>query len=99
MQRLMRRFRVLIHGAFSARVKLAHEVDARGFYTTRWVVAADKQTSVSKAFQSTRRELEQRSDVRDGLVTAEMEAEGVDPGSWWRWLRGGGRGFAFYENE
>ena len=99
MRRLMYCFRVLIHGAFTARVLLAPEVNARGFYTTRWVVAADKQTAVSKAFQSARRELEQWSDVRDGLVAVDMEAEEVDAGSWWRWLRGGGRGFAFYGDD
>ena len=92
-------FRVIIHGAFSARVRLAPDVDTRGFYTTKWVVAPDKQTAVSKAVQSARRELEQWSDVGDGLVAVDIEAEDVDSGSWWRWLRGDGRGFAFYGDD
>lgn len=92
-------FRVLIHGDFTARVKLAPDAHARGFYTTRWVVAFDETTAVRKAFASARRELNWWSDVRDGLVSVEMEAEEVDFGSWWRWLKGGGRGFAFYTED
>jgi hypothetical protein len=95
----MRCFLVLIHGAFTAAVQLAPEVDAHGFYTTRWVVAFDKQNAVRKAFQSARRELNQWSDVRDGLVQVEMEAEKVEAGSWWRWLKGGRGGFSFYGDE
>lgn len=92
-------FRVLIHGAFTARVTLAPEAEARGFYTTRWVIASDKATAIRKAFSSARTELNQWSDVRDGLVAVEMEAEEVHAGSWWRWLKGGGRGFAFYTED
>jgi len=93
-------FRILIHGDFTARVKLAPEMaHARGFYTTRWVMASDKATAIRKAFSSARTELNQWSDVRDGLVAVEMEAEEVDAGSWWRWLKGGGRGFVFYTED
>jgi hypothetical protein len=92
-------FVVLIHGAFSAAVKLAPEVDAQGFYTTRWVVAVNKKNAIRKAFLSARRELNQWSDVRDGLVRVDMQAEEVEPGSWWRWLKGGGRGFSFYDDH
>jgi hypothetical protein len=89
-------FRVLIHGDFTERMTLASEVAARGFYTTRWVVASDKATAVRKALNSARTELNRLPDVGDGRVAVEMEAEEVDGGSWWRWLKGGGRGFAFY---
>ena len=92
-------FRVIIHGAFSAMVLLDSELGARGFYTTRWVVASDLEGAISKAFRSARRELNQWSDIRDGLIAVEMEDEEVAQGSWWRLLKGGGRGFAFYEKE
>ena len=93
----MRCHRVSIHGTFDPRVRLAREVEAAGFYTTRWVVAANEQKAVTRALRSARSELDQYSDVRDGLVAVQMEVEEVAPGSWWRWLqKGGGRGFSFY---
>ena len=95
----MRCFHVLIHGQFSERVCLAREVPARGFYTSRWVLARSHETAVHKAFRSAEQELQQWDDVRDGLVGVGMGAEEVEAGSWWRWLRGGGRGFAFYGEE
>jgi hypothetical protein len=96
---LMRCFRVLIHGAFSPRLKLASAPSAGGFYTTRWVVAAHADAAIAKAFQAARHELEQWAEFRDGLIGVQMEAEEVGPGSLWRWLKGGGRGFAFYTDE
>ena len=96
---IVRCFRVLIRGDFTARVTLAPEMAARGFYTTRWVVASDEETAVRKAFNSARAELNRWSDLRDGLVAVEMEVEDVDGGSWWRWLKGGGRGFTFYPED
>jgi hypothetical protein len=95
----VRCFHILIHGQFDERVRLAPEVPARGFYTSRWVVADGEKTAIRKAFLSAERELHQWSEVRDGLVGVSMEAEEVGPGSWWRWLRGGGRGFAFSGEE
>lgn len=96
----MRCFLVLIHGAFRPRLNFGSEQSARGFYTTRWVVTADEQTAITRAFGSARRELsEEHADIRDGLVSIDMEAEEVAPRSWWRWLKGGGRGFAFYTDE
>ena len=92
----VRCFCVIIHGEFNERVRLAPDVPARGFYTSRWVLADGEETAVRKAFHSAEQELQQWSDVRDGLVEVRMEAEEVSNGSWWRWLRGGGRGFAFY---
>jgi hypothetical protein len=92
----MQCFQVIIHGAFNSPVAFAPETGVRGFYTTRWVATTDSQRAVSKAFRSARRELNQWPDVRDGLVAVEMEAEDVAAGSWWRWLKGGGRGFTFY---
>ena len=94
---LVRCFLVLIHGAFRPRLNLDSEMTARGFYTSRWVVTSDEQAAIRKAFDSARRELvAKQADIRDGLVAIEMEAEQVEPGSWWRWLTGGGRGFTFY---
>jgi hypothetical protein len=95
----MRCFRVLIHGAFSPRLKFASAPSASGFYTTRWVVTANAGAAIAKAFQATLSELERWADVRDGLIGVEMKAEEVASGSWWRWLKGGGRGFAFYTDE
>ena len=95
----MRCFYVLVQGSFTARVALAPEMEAHGFYTTRWVVAFDKLAAMRKAFRLVRRELEQWSDVRDGLVAVEMQAEEIGAGSWWRWLKGGGRGFSFYGED
>jgi hypothetical protein len=92
-------YRVIIHGAFSAQVKLDWEVPAQGFYTTRWVVASNRQTAIAKAFLSARRELDRWADIRDGLIAIDMEATDVGPGSWWRWLKSGGRGFSFYAEE
>jgi hypothetical protein len=75
-------------------------MSARGFYTTRWVVAFDERSATTKAFGSARRELMQmHADIRDRLVSVEMELEEIAPGSWWRWLKGGGRGFSFYLDE
>jgi len=82
-----------------APLQLAPEAVAHGFYTTRWVVAVDEEAAVRKAFGSARRELSRWSDVRDGLVAVEMVAEEVDAGSWWRWLKGGGRGFTFFTED
>lgn len=96
----MRCFRVLIHGQFERFVQLGTEdTRARGFYTTRWIVADAKDNAISKAFESAKAELQQWSDIRDGLVAIQMEADDVSAGSWWRWLRGGGRGFAFYTDD
>lgn len=96
----MRCFLVLIHGAFRPRLNFGAELSAHGFYTTRWVVTSNKQTAIAKAFKSARRELmEAQADIRDHLVSIEMEVEQVEPGSWWRWLKGGGRGFSFYTDE
>ena len=92
-------FHVLIHGEFSERVRLSPEVPVIGFYTSRWVLASSDKSAVSKAFRSAELELQQWADVRDGLVGVSMEAEEVAAGSWWRWLRGGGRGFTFYSEE
>ncbi len=93
----MRCFSVLIHGAFRPRLNCGSELSARGFYTTRWVVTSDEHTAIGNAFDSARRELTaEQPDIRDGLVAIEMEAEEVAPGSWWRWLKGGGHGFTFY---
>ena len=92
----MRIFHVLIHGGFTARVRLAPEVSTQGFYTSRWVLARDEAAAVQKAFRSARAELDQWDDIRDGLVSVNFEAEETGPGSLWRWLRGGGRGFTFY---
>jgi hypothetical protein len=92
-------FQALIHGAFTAHVRLVPEVEARGFYTTRWVLARNEAEAAKKAFRSARQELNQWSDLRDGLVSVTMEVEEIGPGSIWRWLRGGGRGFTFYEQE
>jgi hypothetical protein len=93
-------FQVRIHGEFDVHVAGGSTPwSARGFVTTRWVVAAGVENAVQKAFRSARRELDQWSDVRDGLVSIRMEADEVRRGSWWRWLRGGGRGFAFYEKD
>jgi hypothetical protein len=97
---VVRCFRVLIHGQFERLVQLGPaEVETRGFYTTRWVVADAEQSAIRKAFQSAKLELQQWSDIRDGLVSIDLEAEDVSPGSWWRWLRGGGKGFAFYIDD
>ena len=68
-------------------------------YTTRWVIAEAGEAAVRKAFRSAERELQEWSDVRDGLVGIKMEAENVSAGSLWRWVRGGGRGFAFYVDD
>jgi hypothetical protein len=96
----VRCFRVLIHGQFERLVQLGPaEVETLGFYTTRWVVADAKEDAIRKAFRSAKRELQQWSDIRDGLVGIEMEAEDIGAGSWWRWLRGGGKGFAFYAED
>src|SRR4028119_171554 len=96
MSEAVRCFRVLIHGQFERRVHLGPaDRQARGFYTTRWVVAGTRDEAVRKAFGLAKRELEQWSDIRDGLIGIKMEAEELNSGSWWRWLRGGGRGFAF----
>lgn len=95
----VRCFRVLIHGVFKPLLRLDQEQGAEGFYTTRWVVAADQQTAIGKAFHSARRELGKWGDVRDGLIAVQMEAEEVASGSWWRWLKSGGRGFAFYTDD
>jgi hypothetical protein len=96
----VRCFVVLIHGAFRPRLSFGPEISARGFYTTRWVVTFDAGTAVAKAFASARRELMQKhADIRDRLVSIEMEAEAVERGSWWRWLKGGGRGFSFYTDD
>lgn len=96
----MRYFQVLIHGAFRPRLNFGSELGARGFYTTRWVVTADERTAIAKAINSARRELVQKqADIRDGLVSIEMEAEEVAPASWWRWLKSGGRGFTFYSEK
>lgn len=93
-------FRVLIHGEFNRLVRLgAADVETRGFYTTRWVIAATKESAVRRAFRSAHVELEEWSDIRDGLVAIDMEAEDVSLASWWRWFRGGGRGFAFYFDD
>jgi len=63
-------------------------------------VTSDVQTATTKAFNSAWRELQQKqADIRDGLVSIDMEAEEVTSGSWWRWLKGGGRRFAFYTEE
>ena len=100
MPRPVRCFQVFIHGQFEERVRLGpDDVEARGFYATRWVVADAEETAIRKAFQSAERELQQWSVVRDGLGGIKMQAEGVNTGSMWRWLRGGGRGFAFYVEE
>jgi hypothetical protein len=96
----VRCFRVLIHGQFERLVRLGPaDVEARGFYTTRWVAADAEENAIRKAFQSAKLELQQWSDIRDGLVGIDMEAEDVSAGSWWRWLRGGGKGFAFYVDD
>lgn len=96
----MRCFVVLIHGAFRPRLNFGSDLSARGFYTTRWVVTSDEQAAIGKAFNSARRELAaSQTDIRDGLVAIEMEAEEVRPGSWWRWLKDGGRGFSFYTDD
>jgi len=93
-------FRVLVHGAFTAHVRLNPEVQARGFYTTRWVFARDEAAAAEKAFNSARSELKKWSDVRDGLVSVAMDAEDVQAtGPWHIVFRGGGRGFAFYGEE
>ena len=95
----VRCFRVVIHGAFQPRLNLGSDVSARGFYTTRWVVTPDEQAAVGKAFNSARGELARgHPDIRDGLVTIDMEAEEVAPGSWWCWLKNGSRGFSFYSD-
>jgi hypothetical protein len=97
---LVRCFRVLIHGRFERLVRLGPaDVQTRGFYTTRWVVAGTNDGATRKAFASAKRELQQWADIRDGLVGIDMEAEDVSAGSWWRWLRGGGKGFAFYFDD
>ena len=96
----MRCFRVLIHGQFERLVQLGPvEAETRGFYTTRWVVAETEESAVLKAFESAKRELQQWSDIRDGFVGINMETEEVSAGSWWQWLRGGGKGFAFYVDD
>ena len=96
----MRCFQVLLHGAFRPRLNFGSELSARGFYTTRWVVTSDEPAAIRKAFDSARRELAaKQADIRDGLVAIDMEAEDVAAGSWLRWLRGGGRGFAFYTGD
>jgi hypothetical protein len=93
----VRCFSVLIHGSFRPRLNFGPETSARGFYTTRWVVTADERAALVRAFALARGELiASQPDIRDGLVSIEMEAEEVEPGSWWRWLKGGGRGFTFY---
>lgn len=92
-------FAVLVQGSFSEPLGLGPGLHARGFYTTRWVVALDRRSATRKALQSIRRDLNQWLDVRDGRVTVEMEVEEIGPGSWWRWLTRGGRGFSFHEEE
>ena len=73
----------------------------RGFITTRWVVASDETTAAEKAFRSARSELAEKwSDVRTGVIAVEMEVEDIwTTGPWRLLLRGGGRGFSFYERE
>jgi hypothetical protein len=96
----VRCFRVIVHGQFERPVQVGPaDVETRGFYTTRWVLAAANESAILKAFASAKRELQQWSDIRDGLVGIDMEAEEVRVGSWWRWLRGGGKGFAFYLDD
>ena len=93
-------FQIRIHGRFDVQVTGGSTpCSARGFVTTRWVVAASVETAIQKAFRSAKRELNQWPDVRHGLVSIRMEAEEVCYGSWWRWLKGGGRGFGFYEKD
>jgi hypothetical protein len=96
----VRCFRVLIHGQFERLVQLEPaDVGTRGFYTTRWVVANVEESAIRKAFRSAKLELQRWSEIRDGLVGIDMHAEDVGAGSWWRWLGGGGKGFAFYFDD
>ena len=95
----MRCFHVLIHGQFDVRVQLAPEVPARGFYTSRWVITGGRDEAVRKAFRSAKRELQQWSDIRDGLVSVTMETETLEPAAFWRVFSRGNRGFAFYGEE
>ena len=95
----MRFLRVLIHGAFTARVRLAPDVEARGFYTTRWVLAGDEEKAVRKASRSVLRELQQWAIVRDGFISVSLDIEEIAPGWPWKWVRGGGGGFTFYGDE
>ena len=88
----MRIYSVRIHGTFNANVRMhTDELFARGFYTTRWVLAGNEAEATKKAFGSARQELSEWSDLRDGLVSVMMEVEDIGPGSVWRWLRGGAR--------
>lgn len=75
------------------------DLDARGFYATRWVVAKAEQDAIHKAILSTNAELQDWANVRDEFVRVQMDAQEVSAGSWWRWLRGGGKGFAFYAED
>jgi hypothetical protein len=96
----MRIYSVLIHGAFQPHVRLEpSDFQTHGFYTTRWVLARSEAEATEKAFRSATRELNRWPDLRDGLVSVNMEAEEIGPGSVWPWLRGGGRGFAFYFDD
>jgi len=92
-------FVVLIEGEFERLVDVGFAEHAGGFYTSRWVVARTKAAAIPKALRSAKRELEQWPDIRDGLVRINMQVESVGAGSWWRWVRGGGRGFSFYGDE
>ena len=92
-------FQVLIQGAFSGPIGLGPELKAHGFHATRWIVASEKPKAMRKAFESLRRDLNNWPDIRDGRVTVEMDVEEIGAGSWWRWLKGGGRGFSFYDED
>jgi hypothetical protein len=98
---LVRIFSILVHGVFTSHVELLHAAPPlRGFYTTRWVLARNEAEATERAFRSVRRELNGKwPDLRDGLVSVSMNADEIGPGSLWRWLRGGGAGFAFYADE
>jgi hypothetical protein len=90
----------MIHGVFAQHLNLNSEVKARGFYTTRWVMATNEAAAAERARKAALDELQEWYDVREGVACVALNTEDIQAtGPWRLMVQRPGRGFSFYTDE
>jgi hypothetical protein len=98
---MMRCYFVLVHGKFVYHVKPAPSgMQHEGVFAARCLFARDEEDARERALCRVKRSLSKYNpDIRDGLISARLEVEEVEPDSWYKAFYRANWGHVFYREN